>query len=247
MNSVVIGHCGLGRKAKQIIRHHLARRLGAPEIPVAMERLRHNGFVPEHIFDIGAHSGEFARSCRRVWPIAKLTCFEVLPHRVSELRNWCAQDGNATVKDCLLGAETNDAVPLHEMETASSVLEEHFPPMAQTRSYPMQTVDSIVKSSGEKPPNFLKLDVQGYELEVLRGAQTSLPHASALLIETNLIDIHKGAPLLEDLIGFLNERDFVAYDICGLTRRPLDQALWQADFIFVPKNSHLRSDKRWQL
>jgi hypothetical protein len=48
------------------------------------------------------------------------------------------------------------------------------------------------------------------------------------------------------LIAWLNERDWVAYDICGLTRRPLDQALWQADLIFVPRNSPLRADKRWK-
>jgi FkbM family methyltransferase len=237
----------LGSKAKRIVRHYVARRLGTPEIPVAMERLRRNGFIPEHIFDVGAHAGEFARSCRRVWPAAKLTCFEVLPHRVSELRSWCGQNGNAMVIDCLLGADTKDAVALHEMETASSVLEEHFPPQGKTTYYPMQTVDNVVKSFGAKPPNFLKLDVQGYELEVLRGAQISLPQISALLVETNLIDIHKGAPLLDELITFMNENNFVAYDICGLTRRPLDQALWQADFIFVPRDSHLRSDKRWQL
>jgi hypothetical protein len=61
-----------------------------------------------------------------------------------------------------------------------------------------------------------------------------------------LIDIHKDVPLLDDLVIFLREMGFVAYDICGLTRRPLDQALWQADFIFVPRECALRSDKRWQ-
>jgi hypothetical protein len=45
----------------------------------------------------------------------------------------------------------------------------------------------------------------------------------------------------------MRDNGFVAYDICGLARRPLDQALWQADFIFVPRASSLRSDKRWQL
>ena len=52
-------------------------------------------------------------------------------------------------------------------------------------------------------------------------------------------------PLLADAIAWLNDRDWVAYDICGLTRRPLDRTLWQADFIFVPRNSPLRTDKRW--
>jgi hypothetical protein len=95
-------------------------------------------------------------------------------------------------------------------------------------------------------PDLLKLDVQGYELEVLKGAEKALRQMSAILIEVNFIDIHKGAPLIDELVLFLRDKGFVAYDICALTRRPLDQALWQADFIFVPRHSELRSDKRWQ-
>jgi hypothetical protein len=132
------------------------------------------------------------------------------------------------------------------METASSVLEEHIAHGAPVRSYPMQTIDEIVELKGVEPPSFLKLDVQGYELEVLKGAQNTLPQVSAVLVEVNLIDIHKGAPLLDELVLFMRDSGFVTYDICGLARRPLDKALWQADFIFVPQDSALRSDKRWQ-
>ena len=231
---------------KRAIRHRLARRLGVPEIPLALERLRANHYAPEIIFDVGAYSGEFAKLCRSVWPSAKLICFEVLPHRVEELRNWCLQDGKALVVESLLGAETKSAVRFHEMQTASSVLEEHIPQSAPVRCYPMQTIDEVVKSKGIAAPNFLKLDVQGYELEVLKGAQSTLPQVSAVLAEVNLIDIHKDAPLLDDLVLFMRDEGFVAYDICGLARRPLDQALWQADFIFVPRAGILHSDKRWQ-
>jgi FkbM family methyltransferase len=230
---------------KRKLRDVLARRLGVPEIPFAFERLRASGFVPEHIFDVGAHAGEFTKLCRRIWPTATLTCFEVLPHRVKELRSWCVRDGNADVLELLLGAETRAAVPLHEMETASSVLDEHISQSPLTRVYPMQTIDEIIRSKSMVAPDLLKLDVQGYELEVLKGAQSILGHLSVVLAEINLIDIHKNVPLLYDIVSFMWEKGFVAYDICGLTRRPLDQALWQADFIFVPRESALRSDKRW--
>jgi FkbM family methyltransferase len=224
----------------------LARRLGLPEIPSALERLRANNFAPGQIFDVGAYSGEFAKLCRDIWPRAKMTCFEVLPHRVAALRGWCAQDGNAVLVETLLGAESRLAVPFHEMETASSVFDEHTPQPVPVRTYPMQTIDELVKSRKTSVPNFLKLDVQGYELEVLKGAQSTLSKISVILAEVNLIDIHKGSPLMDELVLFLSYRGFVAYDICGMTRRPLDNALWQADFIFVRRESALRSDKRWQ-
>jgi len=170
----------------------------------------------------------------------------VLPHRIAELRSWCEQDGNAVVIETLLGAKIKDAVPFHEMETASSILEEHIPQKVPVRFFPMQTIDEIVRSKVVAAPDFLKLDVQGYELEVLKGALKTLPQVSAVLAEVNLIDIHRGAPLLDELVLFMRDGGFLAYDICGLARRPLDRALWQADFIFVPQDSALRSDKRWQ-
>jgi hypothetical protein len=91
----------------------------------------------------------------------------------------------------------------------------------------------------------LKLDVQGYELEVLKGSEKSLQGIQVILAEVNLIDIHQNVALLAEIVQWLNLRDWVAYDICELHRRPLDQALWQADFIFVQRSSFLRTDKRW--
>lgn len=64
-------------------------------------------------------------------------------------------------------------------------------------------------------------------------------------MEVNLIDIHEDVPLLAEVTGWLKERGFVAYDICGLTRRPLDDALWQADIIFVPEDAEPRQNKRY--
>jgi FkbM family methyltransferase len=233
-------------KLKNAIRQRVTRHYGVPEIPLALERLRAMNFSPAHIFDVGAHSGEFARLCRRIWPGAKLTCFEVLPHRVAELQAWSAIDGNADIIPCLLGAETRNAVPLHEMETASSVLEEHLSPRVPVRSYPMTTIDEVVGNSALQSPTFLKLDVQGYEFEILQGAKSTLSSIEVILAEVNFIDIHRDVHLLDDLIVFLRDNNFVAYDICGMHRRPLDAALWQADFMFVPRHSYLRADKRWR-
>src|SRR4051794_38530087 len=112
-------------KMKHLVRRTLARRLGVPEIPFALERLRNSGFKPQLVFDVGAYSGEFSKACREIWPSAGLTCFEVLPLRTQELRRWCNEDGHAKLEECLLGAESKSAVPFHEMETASSILEEH--------------------------------------------------------------------------------------------------------------------------
>lgn len=227
------------------LRDALARRLRVPSIPSCLEQLRAKGLHPRHIIDVGAYRGDFARDCLRVWPEARITCFEPQPHMQAALGALAGQyPGQMAVYDCLLGAAAQDAVSLYQAETASSVLAEHVathPSLAR----PMRTLDGLREALAFGACDLLKLDVQGYELEVLKGAQETLGPVQAIVAEINLLDIHKDVPLLPEVVGWLDQRGFVPYDLCGLTRRPLDGALWQVDMTFVPRESGLRRDKRW--
>jgi hypothetical protein len=91
----------------------------------------------------------------------------------------------------------------------------------------------------------MKLDVQGYELEALKGATNCLKTAQAVLMEVSLIDMYQNNPILHDVTAFMHERGFIAYDFCALMRRPLDLALAQVDIIFVPKSSALIQNKEY--
>jgi FkbM family methyltransferase len=208
-----------------------------------MERLANQGFKPELIFDVGAYQGEYAHICRGIWPDATIACFEPQAKARAKLQE--KADSKMRIYDVLLGAEEKDAVPLHEAETASSVLDE-FVDQHPTVPHPMRTINSIVKDDFKgHSPELLKMDVQGYELEVLKGAEEVLPKIQVILAEVNLLDLHIGVPLMADFMNWLLARNFVAFDICGLGRRPLDGLLWQADLIFVRPDSPLRRDKRW--
>lgn len=223
---------------RRLVRDRLARRLGVPEIPPALERMKANGFTPNHIFDVGAYRGDFAKLCRRLWPYSQITCFDVQPTRLTEIT--ALGDPKIEVREFLLG-DAVKSVAFYEAETSSGIFLGHGDDRKPTRFVPMRTIDSL----GMKP-DFIKIDVQGAEYEVLKGAETTLATVSAVLAEVNLIDICKGAKMLDELIALLRSHDFVTYDICGLTRRPRDNALWQADFIFVKIESPLRSNKGWQ-
>jgi FkbM family methyltransferase len=217
-----------------------------PEIPTALHGLAARGFRPSLVFDVGAYRGDFARTALDTWPDATVACFEAQSARVLELERLAKERRGLRVFAGLLGAECRAPVALHEAETASSVLDEASGTAHPVVEHPMRTVDDVVaRDFAGRSPDFLKLDVQGYELEVLKGAERSLPAVEAILAEVNLLDIHVGVPLLAQVVAWLDARDFVAYDICGLTRRPLDGALWQADMIFLPRASRLRADKRW--
>jgi FkbM family methyltransferase len=231
---------------KHIIRTKLCRRLGVPSIQFALERLKQNGFSPRHVFDVGAYQGDFAALCFDLWPETRVTCFEVLPEPLSRISEVMRKEKNLKVVPCLLGAKRADSVEFHIAETASSVLIEREHPLVERATYPMRTVDDVLEHEcfGDAP-DFLKMDVQGYELEVLKGATRTLSLVEVVLAEVNLLEIHNEVPLLADFVAWMSSREWLAYDICGLTRRPLDQALWQADIIFVPEKSSFRQNKRY--
>jgi FkbM family methyltransferase len=229
------------------IKSMLKKRLGVPSIAQGMERLSAVGFRPELIFDVGAYHGDFAKMCHKLWPEAKIVCFEPQESKIPILQNCASEIPSLQVFQILLGAQVLNSVAFNEAETASSVLIEHIPQNFPVKHYDMTTIDNVVeKHFGGQSPAFLKLDTQGYELEILKGAQKSLAGIEIILVEVNLLDIHQNVPLLAEITQWLHEKGWAAYDICDLTRRPLDHALWQADFIFVPYTSIFRADKRWK-
>ncbi|MEI6429801.1 MAG: FkbM family methyltransferase [Pseudanabaena sp. ELA607] len=162
----------LTNQIKRKIRQYLTRKLGVPEIPTALERLAENGFQPKQIFDVGAYQGDFAQLCFQHFPMVKVACFEVLEHKVKELNSLASEHQNMQIFPTLLGASIQENVSFNQAETASSVLVEKVPQNFAVKSYPMTTIDQIVQQHYDgKSPQFLKIDVQGYELEVLKGAE----------------------------------------------------------------------------
>jgi hypothetical protein len=92
-------------------------------------------------------------------------------------------------------------------------------------------------------PILLKADVQGYELEVLRGASETLKKVEVILLEISTLPYNIGAPLFSDVIAFLAERRFPVYDFCHVHRRQSDEAAFQVDVLFAREDSVLRSEK----
>ena len=153
---------------------------------------------------------------------------------------------NATVSHELLGAEDGREVDFHLMEgssaTGSSVLPERSDVARTVERRRLRTLDSLL--AGE-PADLLKIDVQGYELQILEGAARSLTTAKAVILETSLIEINEGCPLLHEVVAYMHERGFVVFDMLETHRRRADAALLQIDFLFCPIASPLRANRRF--
>lgn len=227
----------------------LKERLHVPDIEVSLRRLQRAGFAPNAVIDVGANVGDWTRMCRRVFPGVPVLAVEPQTGCEPALQALAAQLERVTVVRELVGARDVSGVPFHVHNTfnaVSSVLREPDGPPVSTVMIDMTTLDAVLRKTGFGPADFLKLDVQGYELEVLKGAPFALAAAEVVLMEINLIPVYEGAPLLHEAVSFMYESGFQAYDICSQIRRPLDDALFQTDMLFVRRSSPLVASTRWQ-
>jgi len=192
--------------------------------------------------DVGAFQGAWSRVCADIFPEATITCIEPQEPCQEVLRSFAASRENIRVIPTLLGSTDQQKVPFPEIGSGSSLLLDS----ANRRSNPMTTIDRLIQDGICKPPELLKLDVQGYEVEVLKGWTLGFEHCQVIQSEISLLPIVEGAPLLHELVYYLYQRGFVMFDVDELIRAPSDGTVWQVDAIFCRKDSLLRTDRLWR-
>ena len=107
---------------------------------------------------------------------------------------------------------------------------------------PIIMLDDILKDKLLNGPYLIKVDVQGAEIDVLEGGQKALAKAEVVVLEVSMFQFMKGAPEFFDIVFYMKQHGFVAYDIILGWNRPLDNALGQIDIIFVKENGQFRQD-----
>lgn len=216
-----------------------------PDAENTLLRMKRLGFDPAVTIDVGAYVGDWTRSFKRIFPESAILMIEPQAAKATVLSKVKSELPNVDLHMVLLGAREEESVGFCESETASSVLQESANRHPPTANMSMTTLDAITAKTPFARPNFIKVDVQGYELEVLRGGERTLESAEAVLIELNLLQLHEGAPLFHESAEFMGNHGFQVYDICSLIRRPYDGAVWQSDVMFIRSSSPLIASNRW--
>ena len=217
--------------------------LGVPSLSWSLQNIKKAGYKPGVVYDIGAYEGYWALDFLKVFPNSPIYMFEAQQTKEAFLKKIVNTRSNLHYSMALLGAKDGVAVTFEENETASHV---NISVQGTNNTNRItENLDQLIERNKYPLPDFLKLDVQGYELEVLKGANTALVNAEFCLLEISLIDLGGGCPLLLDVVNFMDAKAFCAYDISQFIRRPFDKALWQIDMLFIKKNSSFISEKRW--
>ncbi len=133
----------------------------------------------DHFVDVGANVGVFSALVGTRVPGVRITSIEPYPPIVADLRQNLALNGmDVTLLDCAVGAESGTATfevlprdVLNRMAPAGSA-----DTSAPTIAVPVKTLDALV---GGDSPALVKIDVEGFELNVLRGARQLLSGESS--------------------------------------------------------------------
>jgi hypothetical protein len=103
-------------------------------------------------------------------------------------------------------------------------------------------VDDAVRERSLPGPYVLKVDVEGAELAVLDGAESVLAETEVVLLEVRLFELVPGGAQLHDVIPYMKECGFVAYDLFGGALRLSDGALAVSNIAFVREDGRFRRD-----
>jgi FkbM family methyltransferase len=213
-----------------------------------LRHLARCGVRPRCILDVGANEGKWARAAASVFPDARLVLIEPQQELLPKLKAFCASHPSARYVLAGAGAENGQAVQtIWEDLHGSSFLpptDDNLLRAGRQRVTPIVTLNTVVAEE-ERLPEVVKLDVQGYELEALRGAGRLLGTTECFILEVSLFSSAPNSPELFEVVEFMHRHDYEVYDICGFLRRPLDGAIGQLDLAFARANGRLRRDHRW--
>lgn len=226
-------------------KRNVKEELGVPLLHWSLMNMKRLGFYPKITIDIGAYHGEWTKSFLEVFPKSKVLMLDAQSGKKQILKQVCNQHSNVNYEIALLSSKTEKEVVFVENETGSAI--SASADLEDTRGKKIKTssLDCLLEKLQHPYPNFLKLDVQGHELEVLKGGENSLANSEVCLLEVSFLDLGFQHPLFQEVVNFMNNREFQVYDIVGLIRRPYDKALYQADVLFVKKSSQLLASKNW--
>lgn len=226
----------IGSLARKVRSLGLRRELPAEE--QAYRRLKAKGFQPASIIDIGAYEGNWTRMARRIFGEVPVLMVEAQEAKRPILEQVAAELPRTTCALALLGRSAGRKVEFFEMETGSSMFAERSNAGRTSRILQTTTLDALAEDMAG--PIFLKADVQGAELEVLRGGGATLSKCEVVQLETAVASYNDGAPNMLEVLSFMAERDFAPFDVGGLVR-PNGVDLVQMDLLFARRNSDLRT------
>lgn len=191
------------------------------------------------IVDGGAHVGATIDLFLSRFDRPTIVAFEPVPELARRLREKYRRLDNVSVHSAALGATTRTiSMNCLNYEPSSSILK----PSAIARRYhgDKMNIQQVIEVEqvliddelANRAIDILKLDLQGYELEALKGATRSLSNTKVITTEVEFVPLYEGQPLFRDLDAFLSARGFALLNLYELYTQT-DGQLTAGDAVYI--------------
>lgn len=197
------------------------------------------------VIDIGANIGEFTSIFAELFPDSMVYAFEPLPDCFEELTKVTKQyQGRVKAFNIALGSQTGSFefhksswAPASSFREMSELHKRNYPHSAGSDilTVPMQTLDNVFQDIVLEDNTLIKMDVQGFEDEVIKGGIEVIQRASILVIECSLQKTYEGEPMFNGIHDLLRQMGFEYRGSLKQSVRKDDDSFLQADCVFIMK------------
>ena len=207
------------------------RKLYRKKLTYNLLNIISKGFNIKNVYDVGAHKGLWSKSLKGYClKNSNFFLFEAnLDHEKYLRKIGCPYFINI-LSDCIKEVKfynNNNTGDSYFIENTNEYNEKNFVKKITT------TLDIIIKKENLPLPDLLKIDTQGSELDILKGAKETIKNCLLIYLECPIIDYNKNSPNLTEYINYLNLIGFIPFDICEVHR--IDEVLIQVDILFIKK------------
>lgn len=197
----------------------------------------------EVVIDVGANEGQYAKNIFKNGYKGIVHSFEPISSAFQILEKSALKNELWHVSQMAIGSkEENRVINISQNIVSSSIYEvgeislaaEPLTKIVRQENVQVTTIDRFFRGDMSlKGAVFLKLDVQGYELEALKGALQSLNMITLLQVELSFVPVYKHAPLFIEIVSFLKKQGFELFTLLPGFKDTKSGRLLQADGIFV--------------
>ena len=209
-----------------------------------MYLLKKKGFNPVFIIDIGCAHGEWTRKTLKYFKTANYLLFDGDLSNEDRLKKFINKNSNISYKICILSDKIKN-IKFYNNGYGSSIYEEKNNDslnILNTVSTTLSNQLSNIKITQNN--NLIKLDVQGSEIDILKGLGDKIKLFEVVILEVSVVEYNKNAPLFFDVHSFMNNNNYKLYDICDSKRLGDDNSfLIQFDAVFVKTSSNIWNNK----
>jgi FkbM family methyltransferase len=207
----------------------------------------------EVVYDVGANVGQFGLSLRSRGYEGRIVSFEPVGSAFAVLQVIAAKDGNWEASRCAVGASAGEAwINVSQNTQFSSILSlsqkaASIDPQSGTigrEKVICRTLDEMVGGGDKAPVSLIKIDTQGFEREVLKGARLALSQSAGVLMELPIIHAYEGSWSFPEAVEYMDDLGFLPCQIDPVNYHHADpMAAVEFDCLFRRRNDRIDSGR----